>query len=168
MQNQTPLQAMSAWFETQPKEVQNQAGFLIYTGIAELIGDKEFRFDKDPGEAFLAWLKDTPSGSLVALSKTLLARHHIEFTMINGFCTQESWDRARANNEAALEAARTEERFASIGETAQQMLDDIPRRQAVYMKAAQEWKESIAPVVSDEAIRRWHDATLFANTRKAG
>ena len=55
MKDQTPLQAMSAWFESQPEEVRNQAGFLIYSGIAELIGDKEFQFGKDPGEAFLAW-----------------------------------------------------------------------------------------------------------------
>lgn len=84
----TPMQAMAEWFASQPEEVQKQAGFMIYSGIAEVINDDEYEFGSEPSKAFLSWLEQPIDGNLGALAKTLLAREHIRFTMIDDLCTQ--------------------------------------------------------------------------------
>ncbi|KWC88861.1 hypothetical protein [Burkholderia cepacia] len=156
----TPMQVMAEWFEALPEEVQTHAGFLMYVGIADLIGDKEYQLGNAPDKAFLAWLKDSPSGNLGALTKTLLAREHIRFTMIDGVCTQKNWDEALASNQWLLDHFEDHPDAERMKETPRQMIADIPRRSSVFIKAGDEWRTNVASYVSDEAIRKWHEAAL--------
>jgi hypothetical protein len=152
---------MASWFEAQPEEVQKQGGFMIYTGIAALIGDDKYHATENPDQAFLAWLKDSPSGKLEALAKTLLAREHIRFTMIDGCCTAENWVKAVENNQAILKYVEEKGEPEHMKDLPRQMIEDAPRRSAVFMKSGDDWHTNVAAFVSDEAIRAWYDAALF-------
>ncbi|ONP38578.1 hypothetical protein A8D91_29885 [Burkholderia cenocepacia] len=151
---------MAEWFASLPEEVQAHAGFMMYVGISDLIGDKEYQFGDPPDNAFLEWLKDSPDDDLGALTKTLLAREHIRFTMIDGLCTQKSWDDALAKNQWLLDKLEGHPNAERMRQTPLQSIADIPRRSALFIKAGDEWRANVASHVSDEAINKWHDAAL--------
>ncbi|MBR8161345.1 hypothetical protein KDW98_09190 [Burkholderia vietnamiensis] len=163
----TPLQAMTEWFEAQPQEVQSHAGFLMYWGIAKLIGDKTYEPGASPDNAFLEWLKQPSDGAYDGLAKTLLAREHIRFTMIDGLCTQKSWDEALENNQALLEGLKghpDEERMKS---TPLKVIAELPARSAMFIKSGDEWRQNVAIHVTDAAIRKWRDDESFKAIKQA-
>ncbi len=153
---------MANWFESLPDEVKNDAGFLMYTGIAGLIGDKDYDMSDAPGDAFVAWMREDAE-SFPALSKALLARAQIRFTMVEDRGSQESWDRALENNKAVLAKINDDPTKTSMQEHALKMISDLPRRAALYMKIAQDWRDTIEPHVTDKALEEWHFSTLLRN-----
>ncbi|KVR04714.1 hypothetical protein WK09_28945 [Burkholderia ubonensis] len=158
----TPLDTMANWFENLPDEVKNDAGFLMYAGIARMVGDDEFSMTDAPGNAFVAWMRKD-DGKVATLPKTLLARAHIRFTMIEDRGSQESWDRAMEVNKTLLADISADPTKADMQEHARKMIADFPRRAALFMQIAQDWKDNIEPQVDDKALENWHRSTLFTS-----
>ncbi|CAN2526260.1 hypothetical protein [Burkholderia pseudomallei] len=159
----TPLNTMADWFESLPDEIRNDAGFLMYMGIARMIGDSDYDMSDAPGDAFIAWMRKDEE-RLAGLPKTLLARAQIRFTMIEDRGTQDSWDRALENNKAVLASIADDPTKASMRDHAEKMIADLPRRAALYIEIAQNWKSTIEPLIDDKAIEKWHLSTMFKGT----
>ncbi|WP_141710692.1 hypothetical protein [Paraburkholderia nodosa] len=162
----TPLQAMADWFEAQPEEVQTHSGFLMYYGISQLTGSKDFEFGDRPDQAFLEWLRAPSNSSYAELAKTLLAREHIRFTMIDGLCTQKNWDDARVSNQWLLDSLADHPDRERMKDLPLKIIEDIPRRSAVFIKSGNAWRENVASHVSDDAIKKWHDAAAAKEIRE--
>ncbi|PQV50670.1 hypothetical protein [Paraburkholderia sp. BL21I4N1] len=156
-----PISAIATWFEKLPADERDNAAFLIYSGIAAMIGDKDYDWANEPGDAFLAWLRAPAGDPAAELAKLLLTREHVRFTLIDDFGTAEKWVEAEARNRAVLEKAQTDPSLSHLIPTAEKILARMPGHRDAAIKLADEWRTTIAPLITDERIRKWYDAALF-------
>jgi hypothetical protein len=156
---QHPLLAILSWFDAQPPEVQETIAHLVLMHLPEIVdqlyGSERLIFISDTKGLVLKlrqWLQphelDRPRDDV---GKAVIFRALVDFSCQNRF-TKKGWDDFDGDQTAIREQADVEN-IKDIADMADELIQRLPFRAALWLKAGRSWEQLCAGDLSDPALR---------------
>jgi len=149
-----PISAIVSWLDAQPPEVKDTIAILVMMRLPEF---ELFSHHLNILPELYKWLQeDERDRLLVTTGKAVIFRALVNFTCRRHF-SKEGWDEMTGDN-AWIKDQVAGEGQEDVANMAATLLQGVPFRKALWLKAARSWEQLCANDLSDEALARFQHA----------
>jgi hypothetical protein len=157
---QNPLATILSWYDDQPQEIRETIPFFAMYYVPEFRGSWE---SEKLVTAMRSWLQpDQAESRGHAVGRAIICRALIDFICRNHF-TKEGWELTRRRNSFARQIA-LEEGDTKMAEQVGTMIERIPFRAALWVKAGEAWRTLCASTLSDDTLDAYGFEVVLQST----
>ena len=160
-ETKSPTAILAKWVEGQHETVKGDIAGLVGWYLSKImVGFPEDHYQGNRAEKFIDWIADNGDASYHDVAaKAIAVRGQIEY-LIDQRGTTEGWKKARENVEWAIESARAEGKQDMV-DFGMETLKASPEREAIWLAAAESWRDLKTGVLSNSSIDTWVRNQMF-------